>query len=128
MQLQTDLPRRRDDHAVVRSRAGDFRVVEAQFGAPAGSLEAEEWNRSVHWIFFFTLVHGRVVREILEGERYADLTGAQTCLFDERCALCGALRGSRLPEWLIFGHHIRVGGDGLAQVGPHSRMLTRIKA
>jgi len=104
-------------------------VVEALFGAPPGSSEAEERDRSVHWVFFLcTAVHGGMVREILEGERYADSTGAHACLFDERGALCGVLRVSYFVHWREFRHQFRVGGDGLAQVGPHSRVLPRIEA
>lgn len=130
IQLQTGLAHRRGDHAIVRSRAGDLRSIEAQFGAPTGVSEAEERNRSVHWIFFlFTgAVHGGVVREILERERHADSARAHAGLFDERGALCGALCGSCFVDWREFGDQFGVGGDGLAQVGPHGRMLPRIKA
>lgn len=104
-------------------------VIEALFGAPTGSPEAEERDRGVHRIFFLCIaVHGGVVWEILEGERHADLTRAHACLFDERGALRGALRGSYLVHWPEFGYQFRVSGDGLAQVGPHSRMLPRIEA
>ena len=104
-------------------------VIEAQFGAPTGSPEAEERYRSVHRIFFLcTLVHGGVVWEILECEGHADLTRAHACFFDERCALCGTLRRCCLVDWYKFRCQFGVGWDGLAQVGPHSRMLPRIEA
>ena len=83
----------------------------------------------MHWILFLSIaVHGGVVREILERERHADFTCAHASLFDELCALCGALGGSCLVDWRKFRCQFRVGRDGLAQVGPHSRMLPRIEA
>jgi hypothetical protein len=76
-------------------------VIEALFGAPTRIPKAEERYRSVHWILFLsTAVHGGVVWEILECERHANLTRAHACVFDERGALCGALRGSCSVDWL----------------------------
>lgn len=63
----------------------------------------------------------------MECERHADLTGAQASLFDERGALCGAFGASCLVDWRKFRDQFWVGRDGLAQVGPYSRMLIRIE-
>ena len=130
IQPQAFLAHRRDRHAVVRGRAGGGMLIEALFGAPTGIIEAEEGNRSVHHVFFLlsTPVQGGVVREILECERHVKPTRAQACLFDELGALGGALRLICSVDWTEFGCQCWVGGDGLAQVGPHGRMLSRIEA
>ncbi len=104
-------------------------ILDVLLGAPTRSIEAKEGYRGVHWILFLsTFVHGGVVGEILECERHTDLTCAHACFFDERGALGGALRGTCLFDWRKSRYQLGVGGDGLAQVGAHGRMLPGIEA
>ena len=74
---------------------------EALHPAPAWRAEAKEGDRRVHRIL--TEVLGRFAREIVHCEWYAESACAHPRLSDERGALNGALRGSRL----IDGHEAR---------------------
>ena len=80
--------------------------------APARRGEAKEGDRRVHRVLADVI--DRIAREIVRGERHAESACALPRLFDERGALDGALRGSRLVDGYEMRYLQRVRGDGLA--------------